>query len=63
MPVMLSDIKLDSDERPRPEIAIADFVLSDEVLRLLSLFDGMECGTIRRLEVRAGIPRRIALES
>ena len=63
MPVALKDVKLDSDEGPRPELALADFVLSDEVLRLVDILDAMNCGTIRRVEVRAGIPRRILLES
>ena len=63
MPVALKDVKLDSDEGPRPELALGDFVLSDEVLRLVRLLDELGCGTIHRVEVRAGIPRRIILES
>jgi hypothetical protein len=62
-PVTLRDVKLDSDEGPRPELALGDFVVSDEVCRLLSLLDEMGCGTVRRIEVRAGVPRRIVLES
>ena len=54
-PVTLRDVKLDSDEGPRPEVSLADFVVSDEVLRLMSLLDEMNCGTIRHIEVRAGI--------
>jgi hypothetical protein len=63
VPIALKDIKLDSDEGPRPELTLADFVLNDEVLRLMSLLDEMRFGTVRRIEVRAGIPRRIVLES
>jgi hypothetical protein len=62
-PVTLRDVKLGSGEGPRPELTLADFVVSDEVLRLMSLLDEMGCGTIRRVEVHAGIPRRIVLES
>jgi hypothetical protein len=60
-PVMLKDIKLDSSEGPRPEVTLADFVLSDEVLRLMSQLDDIQHGTVRRIEVRGGIPRRILL--
>src|ERR1039458_4226755 len=62
-PVTLRDVKLDSDEGPRPELALADFVVSNEVYRLMRLLDDMKCGTIRRVEVHAGVPRRIVLES
>jgi hypothetical protein len=62
-PVVLKDVKLDSEEGPRPELALADFVVSNEVLRLKMLFDEMRCGVIRHIEVRGGIPRRIVLES
>ena len=41
---------------------MAHFVVSDEVFRLMNLLDGMRNGALRRIEVRAGIPRRI-LES
>ena len=58
-PVILKDVKLDSDEGPRPELALADFVVSDEVLRLMNRLEEMKCGTVVRVEVRAGIPRRI----
>ena len=62
-PVTLKDVKLDSDEGPRPEITLADFVVSDEIIRLIRFLDEMGWGTVRRIEVRAGIPRRIVLES
>lgn len=62
-PAVLRNVKLDSDEEPRPEVTLTDFVLSDEVVRLISRLDEMKCGTIRHIEVRAGIPRRIVLDS
>jgi len=58
---MLKDVKLDSDEGPRLELSLTDFVVSGEVLRLMSLLDKMKRGTIRRLDVRAGVPRRMSL--
>jgi hypothetical protein len=60
-PVVLKDVKLDSDEGPRPELSLADFAVSDEVFRLISLLEEIKCGTVRRVEVRAGIPRRMVL--
>jgi hypothetical protein len=62
-PVMLKNVKLDSDEGPRPELALGDFVLSDQVCRLLRFIDELESGSIRHIEVRAGIPRRLVAES
>jgi hypothetical protein len=62
-PMLVKDVKLDGDEEQRPELALVDFVLADEVCRLLRLLDKMDSGAIRRIEVRAGIPRRILLES
>jgi hypothetical protein len=62
-PVTLKDVKLDADEPPRSELGLADFILGIEVLRLMRLLDEMKCGTLRRVEVRAGIPRRIIVES
>jgi hypothetical protein len=60
---MVKDVKLDKDEELRPELALSDFVLSSEILRLLALLDEMDCGAIRLIEVRAGIPRRLLVES
>jgi hypothetical protein len=62
-PVTLKDVKLDSDEAPRPELALADFVLSAEVFRLMRRLDEMKLGTVRRVEVRGGVPRRVLVES
>lgn len=62
-PGILKDVKLDSDEGSRPELGLADFLIGDEVHRLTRLFDNMKCGSVRRLEIRGGIPRRIVVES
>jgi hypothetical protein len=58
-PAVLRDLKLDADEGPRPELALSDFVVSNEVVRLVRHLDEITFGSVRRLEVRAGIPRRI----
>jgi hypothetical protein len=60
--VVIVDAKLDKEEVPRPELDLADFALSAEVLRLMSRLDELKSGTIQRLEVRAGIPRRLVFE-
>jgi hypothetical protein len=59
MPVVLIDARLDADEKPRPEVELTDFVLRDEVCRLMARLDELKNGTIDRIEVRAGVPRRI----
>jgi hypothetical protein len=61
-PEVILDIRLDREEGPRDELAVADFELCAEVGRLMSLLDGIQHGKISKLEVRAGIPRRILLE-
>jgi hypothetical protein len=58
-PVVLVDLKLDSQDTPRPEIALPEFQLPAEVVRLMDLLDSMVTTTVESLEVRAGIPRRI----
>ena len=62
-PVLVKDVKLDVDEEPRPELALSDFVVSAEVVRLMRLLDKMDSGSIRLIEIRAGIPRRTLVES
>lgn len=59
--MMLRDVKLDSDEGPRPEITLADFVVSDEVVRLMDLLDekGVRHDSARRGARRSA--RRILL--
>ena len=62
-PLVLRDIKLDADYAGRPETELADFTLSAEVCRLLDRIDEIKAGRIQRIEVRAGIPRRILIEA
>jgi hypothetical protein len=52
------DLKLDSADQLRPEAALADFQLPDEVLRLIDQLDELIATKFESLEVRAGIPRR-----
>ena len=63
VPTVLRDIKLDLDDNARAETDLADFVLRDEVRRLLDQIDAMAAGRIQRIEVHAGIPRRVLIEA
>jgi hypothetical protein len=61
-PVVVVDIKLDSEREPRPEVDLADFELAHEVRRLLDQLSQIENGEIERIEVRSGVPRRLILQ-
>jgi hypothetical protein len=61
-PTVLLDLKLDADERERQEADLPDFALRGEVLRLMARLDQLQDGRIERIEVRAGIPRRVVIE-
>jgi hypothetical protein len=61
-PVVLFDVKLDADDGNRQEADLPDFALRDEVRRLMARLDELKDGRIERIEVRAGIPRRILIE-
>ena len=58
-PLVLLDVKLDSDNGPRPEADLPDFELRHEFCRLMIQFDELNNARIERIEVRAGIPRRV----
>jgi hypothetical protein len=62
-PSVLVEIKLDGQEKARPESALPDFVLREEVCRLLARFDQLGNGFIDRIEVRGGIPRRVVFKT
>ena len=62
-PGVLVDFRLDLEERPRQELAVVDFELCAELNRLMVLLDRIENGSISKIEVRAGIPRRVMFES
>ena len=61
-PTVLLDVKLDADEGERQEADLADFTLRDEVRRLLAHLDQLQNGTVERIEVRSGVPRRVIIE-
>jgi hypothetical protein len=58
-PIILSEVRLDVEETPRPEGALPDFQLSSEIGRLMRQLDQMKDGKIEKIEIRDGIPRRL----
>jgi hypothetical protein len=58
-PLVHIDVKLDADEAPRPEAALSDFELCGESCRLMNRLDEFKDTTVERIDVRAGIPRRL----
>lgn len=61
-PTIVLDVKLDAAAQGRSESELEDFALRDEVCRLFAQIDSMKEGRVDRIEVRAGIPRRIIIE-
>jgi len=60
--IATTDIRLDAEDQGRGELLLDDFILCAEVTRLIALFDKVQNAMISKIEVRAGIPRRISLE-
>ena len=53
------NLKLDGDNGPRPEIELADFALSSELVKFFVQLQTIGDGVIDEVEIRAGLPRRI----
>jgi hypothetical protein len=62
-PMVVIDAKLYRDDGPRPELGLADFELCDDVRRLMARLDHVKNCMIQRIEVQAGLPRRVVLVS
>jgi hypothetical protein len=60
---VLADLRLDNDQLPRPELELPDFELAQEMVRLFAKIDEIGDGTIRQIEVRTGLPRRIVVNA
>jgi hypothetical protein len=60
---VLVDIRLDEDPRARSEVELGDFSLGLEVRRLLAQIDAIKNGTIEKIVIHAGVPRRVILRS
>jgi hypothetical protein len=62
-PTILSEIRLDIEDVPRPERELFDFKLPSEVVRLMQLLDQVRDGEIEEVEIRDGLPRRLVLSA
>jgi hypothetical protein len=60
-PEVMVDIRLDLEAGARSELELQDFNLNTETCRLLSRIDALKDGTIERIVVHGGIPRRVVL--
>jgi hypothetical protein len=58
-PRLVRDIKLASDDCPRPGRGPDDFLLKAQVVELFQLFDRLRNGVIDLLDVRNGLPFRV----
>lgn len=61
-PAVFVEVKLDVESHPRPELDVTDFELRIEVARLVEQLEELGSGSIERIDVRYGIPRRIVME-
>lgn len=61
-PTIVAEVKLDSDNAPRPAIELTDFELCVEVCRLMQELSNLRDGSVERIDVRYGIPRRLLIE-
>jgi hypothetical protein len=59
---VLIDVKLNADDGERPEAGLTGFTLRDEVRRPLAHLERLQNGTVERIEVRSGVPRRVIIE-
>ena len=60
-PQVFLDVRLDTEDVPRPELELTDFTLPEEICRLVMHLNAICDGKIDRIEVRAGIARRLIL--
>ncbi len=61
-PRMVQDIKLGGENGPRPEFRVEDFLLKSQVIELFQHLDRVGDGTVLCLDVKHGLPFKLALE-
>jgi hypothetical protein len=59
---VFTDLNLTGEDSNRPQGDLADFALRNEVCMLMVQIDELGNGIINRLDVRAGIPRRVLIQ-
>lgn len=61
-PRIIREIKFGGENGPRPEAAIEDFTLKSQVVELFRSFDELRDGVIECLDIKHGLPFRMAVE-
>jgi len=61
-PRIVRQVKFGADNGARPEAAKEDFALKAQVCDLFAELEGMSDGVIRSLEVKHGLPFKMAVE-
>ena len=61
-PRVVREIKFGGDNRPRPEIAKADFPLKSRVRGLFARLEALGDGVILCIEVQHGLPFKMSVE-
>jgi hypothetical protein len=58
-PILVREHKFGSENGPRPELDVADFLLKQQVVELFEFFDQLQDGLIDVLEIKHGLPFRM----
>ncbi|MBI4902878.1 MAG: hypothetical protein HY820_04535 [Acidobacteria bacterium] len=61
-PIVMAERKLDAENAAHQEADLAGLMLRGEVVRLMEELDRLGNGTIDRIDVRYGVPRRVLIE-
>ena len=61
-PTIIQDLKLGSDNDPRPQLYMRDFQLKAEHLELFTVMDEVQNGCIEEICVKYGLPWRLSVK-
>lgn len=61
-PCVVQDVKMSSENGPRPELKLTDFALKKQIQVFVDHIEAIHNGRIRRLEVQDGLPFRMWVE-
>src|SRR5262245_27326265 len=59
LPCRRREVEFCSENGPRPELVIEDFVLKAQIVELFDCFDRLQNGSIDAIEVKHGLPFRM----
>jgi len=63
VPRVFLELKLDGEDRPRPEAGTGRFLLRTQVGRFLTQLAQLQDGTVECIEIRHGLPFRMVVEA